>query len=145
MHRRRRAKKTIKSLLEDLKENNLVCVCVRKSVCVCERIKLVSLLKYKINSFIYLSICYSLPYVFVKEHNTKYFSMKARFFQCVTASCIITKSLPFVTNQTVWKSGKNSGGYDYCSWGYTFLSRNKCRGAPWGPIQDGGRAVRQLQ
>ena len=29
---------------------------------------------------------------------------------------------------TVWKSGKNSGGYDYCSWGYTFLSRNKCRG-----------------
>ncbi len=33
MHRRRRAKKTIKSLLEDLKENNLVCVCV----CVRER------------------------------------------------------------------------------------------------------------
>ncbi len=61
----------------------------------------VSLLKYKINSFIYLSICYSLPYVFVKEHNTKSFGMKARIFQCVTASCIITKSLPFVTNQTV--------------------------------------------
>ncbi len=30
--------------------------------------------------------------------------------------------------------------YDYCSWGYTFLSRNKCRGGHWGPIQDGGRA-----
>ena len=43
----------------------------------------------------------------------------------MTAPCIITKSLPFVT---VWKSGKNSGGCDYCSWGYTFLSRNKCRG-----------------
>ncbi len=61
----------------------------------------VSLLKYKMYSFIYLSICYSLPYVFVKEHNTKSFSIKARIFQCVTASCIITKSLPFVTNQTV--------------------------------------------
>ena len=43
----------------------------------------------------------------------------------MTASCIITKSLPFVT---MWKSGKNSGGYDYCSWGYTLLSRNKCSG-----------------
>ncbi len=31
MQRRRRAKKTVKSLLEDLKEKNLVCVCV----CVC--------------------------------------------------------------------------------------------------------------
>ncbi len=58
--------------------------------------------------------------------------MKARIFQCVTASCIITKSLPFVTNQTVWQSGKNSGSYDYCSWGYTFLSRNKCKGGALG-------------
>ncbi len=32
MQRRRRAKKTVKSLLEDLKEKNRVCVCV---VCVC--------------------------------------------------------------------------------------------------------------
>ncbi len=34
MQRRRRAKNTVKSLLEDLKENNLVCVCVC-GVCVC--------------------------------------------------------------------------------------------------------------
>ncbi len=41
MQRRRRAKKTVKSLLEDLKENNLVCVCVcvreRERMCVCVR------------------------------------------------------------------------------------------------------------
>ena len=40
----------------------------------------------------------------------------------------------------MWKSGKNLWGYDYCSWGYTFLSRNKCRGSRRRPIQDGGRA-----
>ncbi len=37
MQRRRRAKKTVKSLLEDLKEKNLVCVCVCVCVCVRER------------------------------------------------------------------------------------------------------------
>ncbi len=39
MQRRRRAKTTVKSLLEDLKEKNLVCVCERRErvcVCVCE-------------------------------------------------------------------------------------------------------------
>ena len=41
----------------------------------------------------------------------------------------------------VWKSGQNLGGYDYCSCGYTFLSRNKCKGVTqWWPFQDGGRA-----
>ena len=56
------------------------------------------------------------------------------------AHMLITKSMPFVTDQTVWKSGKDSESYDCCSWGYTFLSRNKCNGGDWGPIQDGGRA-----
>ena len=63
-------------------------MCYRRIVCVYEgernkfkcTIKLVSLLKYKIDSFIHLSICHSLPYVFVKEHYTKSFSMEASIF-----------------------------------------------------------------
>lgn len=82
-----------------------------------------------------------MPYhlsVFVKQHKTKYFRMKAVFLVCDIA-CIRTTSLLFVTKQTVWKSSKTSWSYDYLIWANSCLSTNECAGEQEGPIQDGGR------
>ena len=78
--------------------------------------------------------CYQIAWDYLSQVRLNSNFLKIIF---VTASCIITNC-----TVTVWKSGKNLGSYDYCSWGYIFLCRNKCMGggAHSGPIQDGSHA-----
>lgn len=48
-------------------------------------------------------------YIFVTEYNKKVFQLESRYFKDVTVTCIMTASLLFVTNQTVYKLCKNWG------------------------------------